>query len=78
MLSEEHVKKEPGGRQDGCSLNSGYTCAAAARQAGRGREEMRRAAPGPSALTSTLQTKELWKSSDHTFPTARRSPTSHT
>lgn len=78
VLSEEQVRKEPGGRQDGCSLNSGYACATATRQKGKGHEEPRRPSSALRGLTSTLQTKELWKSSDQTFPTARRSPTSQT
>lgn len=47
VLSEEQVRKEPGGRQDGCSLNSGYACATATRQGGkRSHQEPPGAPPG--------------------------------
>lgn len=81
VLSEEHVRKEPGGRQDLRSSNSGYTCTQTVMRQGRVEGKWGCRCPesspwDPLALTSTVQTKELWKRSDHTFLTFCRSPTS--
>lgn len=84
VLSEEHVRKEDGGRQARDeSSSSGYTW--------RKHEDIRLVLENPgnpdqtrtglqdaAALTSTLQTQLLWYSAEYSFPTLLKSLTSHT